>query len=380
MGNNIDRTANHRLEFRTILARLRMDGEKMGSSTDDGRERRGKCMRHKFSVFRNAVKRYDRKKMAFVTVAIGAATMGLIFLINETYKLGEVTMHTEIVAKCAETSQEKNADLFAKRAAGTTTEKLENERQQDNIKVKFPLEIGNGEEQLTFLSANSEIQDETNQEENGIPTNSELAGDTLLGVASITGDTSEKEALFSSGHLLKKPVNVVDQQQKIEEFSFMNTMEEQNADALQIQEQKAINESEKGNGEVISLSKQDRSVLLRIVEAEATGEDVKGRMLVANVVLNRVNCTTEFPDNITDVVFDTVGGVYQFSPVKDGRYWSVGISDKTREAVHRVLCGEDESQGALYFMARQYADADNVVWFDSSLTYLFAYGEHEFFR
>lgn len=380
MGNNIDRTANHRLEFRTILARLRMDGEKMGSSTDDGRERRGKCMKHKFSVFRNGVKRYDRKKMAFVTVAIGAATMGLVFLINETYKLGEVTMHTEILAKCAETSQEKNADLFAKRTVGTTTEKLENEIQQDNIKVKFPLEIGNGEDQLTFLLTNSEIQDETNQEENGIPTNSELAGDTLLGVASITGDTSEKETLFSSGHLLKKPANVVDQQQNIEEFSFMNTMEEQNADALQMQEQQSINGSEKGNGEVISLSKQDRSVLLRIVEAEATGEDVKGRMLVANVVLNRVNCTTEFPDNITDVVFDTAGGVYQFSPVKDGRYWSVGISDKTREAVHRVLCGEDESQGALYFMARQYAEADNVVWFDSSLTYLFAYGEHEFFR
>lgn len=380
MGNNIDRTANHRLEFRTILARLRMDGVKIGPSTDDGRERRGKCMRHKFSVFRNAVKRYDRKKMAFVTVVIGAATMGLVFLINETYKLGEVSMHTEIVAKCAKTSQEENTDLLVKKALGTTIEKLENERQQGNIKLKFPLEIGYEEEQLAFLLANSEKQDETNQAENGIPTNSELAGDTLLGVASITEDTSEKEALFSSSHLLKKPVNVVDQQQKIEKFSFMNTMEEQNADALQIQEQQSKNESEKGNGEVISLSKQDRSVLLRIVEAEATGEDVKGRMLVANVVLNRVNCTTEFPDNITDVVFDTTGGVYQFSPVEDGRYWSVGISDKTREAVHRVLCGEDESQGALYFMARQYADADNVVWFDSSLTYLFAYGQHEFFR
>ena len=158
----------------------------------------------------------------------------------------------------------------------------------------------------------------------------------------------------------------------------MNTMEEQNVDALQIQEQQVENQSE--NGEIISLSEQDYSVLLRIVEAEATDEDVKGRMLVANVVLNRVNCTTEFPDNVTDVVFDTTGGVYQFSPIEDGRYWSVEISDKTREAVHRVLCGEDESQGALYFMARQYADADNVVWFDSSLSYLFAYGQHEFFR
>lgn len=337
-------------------------------------------MRHKFSVFRNAVKRYDRKKMAFVTVAIEAATMGLLFFINEAYKLGEVSMHTEIVAKCAQTSQQENAGLFEKRSVGTTAEKIENEMQQGRIKVKFPLEIGYGEDQLTFLLANSEKQDETTQAENGLPTNSELAGDTLLGVASVTEDTSEEEPLFSSDHLLKKPANVMEQQKKTETFSFMNTMEEQNADALQIQQQQSKNESEIGNGEVISLSKQDRSVLLRIVEAEATGEDVKGRMLVANVVLNRVNCTTEFPDNVTDVVFDTTGGVYQFSPVEDGRYWSVEISDQTKEAVHRVLCGEDESQGALYFMARQYADADNVVWFDSSLTYLFAYGEHEFFR
>lgn len=337
-------------------------------------------MRHKFSVFRNAVKRYDRKKMAFVTVAIEAATMGLLFFINEAYKLGEVSMHTEIVAKCAQTSQQENAGLFEKRSVGTTAEKIENEMQQGRIKVKFPLEIGYGEDQLTFLLANSEKQEETAQAENGLPTNSELAGDTLLGVASVTEDTSEEEPLFSSDHLLKKPANVMEQQKKTETFSFMNTMEEQNADALQIQQQQSKNESEIGNGEVISLSKQDRSVLLRIVEAEATGEDVKGRMLVANVVLNRVNCTTEFPDNVTDVVFDTTGGVYQFSPVEDGRYWSVEISDQTKEAVHRVLCGEDESQGALYFMARQYADADNVVWFDSSLTYLFAYGEHEFFR
>ena len=36
------------------------------------------------------------------------------------------------------------------------------------------------------------------------------------------------------------------------------------------------------------ITEEDKEVLLRIVEAEATCEDVKGRMLVANVILNRV--------------------------------------------------------------------------------------------
>ena len=127
------------------------------------------------------------------------------------------------------------------------------------------------------------------------------------------------------------------------------------------------------------ITEEDKEVLLRIVEAEATAEDVKGRMLVANVILNRV-LSSKFPDNITDVVFQNNGKTYQFSPIKDGRYWSVTVSDKTREAVERVLSGEDYSQGALYFAARELANPNNMSWFDRELTRLFRYGVHEFFK
>ena len=126
------------------------------------------------------------------------------------------------------------------------------------------------------------------------------------------------------------------------------------------------------------ITEEDKEVLLRIVEAEATAEDVKGKMLVANVILNRV-LSSKFPDNITDVVFQNNGRTYQFAPIKDGRYWSVTISDETREAVERVLNGEDYSQGALYFAARKLANPNNMSWFDRELTKLFQYGVHEFF-
>lgn len=129
----------------------------------------------------------------------------------------------------------------------------------------------------------------------------------------------------------------------------------------------------------ILISADDKEVLLRIVEAEATSEDVKGRMLVANVVLNRVLCDG-FPDTIAEVVFQKNGDVYQFSPVKDKRYWQVEVSDKTREAVERVLAGEDESQGALFFMARSMANPKSARWFDEALQYLFKYGVHEFYK
>lgn len=126
------------------------------------------------------------------------------------------------------------------------------------------------------------------------------------------------------------------------------------------------------------ITPEDKEVLLRIVEAEATGEDVMGRMLVANVILNRV-VSEEFPNSIPEVVFSHRGDKYQFSPVKDGRYWTVRISDKTKEAVERVLAGEDYSQGALYFAARRMANQDAMRWFDTALEYLFTYGVHEFF-
>lgn len=126
------------------------------------------------------------------------------------------------------------------------------------------------------------------------------------------------------------------------------------------------------------ITEDDKEVLLRIVEAEATSEDVKGRMLVANVILNRV-VSRKFPNSIAEVVFQNNGVTYQFAPIKDGRYWTVNVSDKTREAVERVLAGEDYSQGALYFAARRLANQKAMSWFDSSLKRLFQYGVHEFF-
>lgn len=127
------------------------------------------------------------------------------------------------------------------------------------------------------------------------------------------------------------------------------------------------------------LSDTDLEVLLRIVEAEAGNEDEDGKLLVANVVLNRLN-SESFPDTVAGVVFQKEKGVSQFSPVSNGSYYRVKVSEETVNAVERALMGEDISQGALYFVARKYADSQKVEWFDRNLTYLFVHGGHEFFK
>ena len=128
----------------------------------------------------------------------------------------------------------------------------------------------------------------------------------------------------------------------------------------------------------LTLSTEELEILERIVEAEATGEDVYGRILVANVVINRVH-SKYFADSVEDVVFETIGGDAQFSPVKDGRFYTVTVTDLTREAVARALDGEDYSQGALYFFQRSRTTSSRASWFDRHTKYLFKYGCHEFF-
>lgn len=126
------------------------------------------------------------------------------------------------------------------------------------------------------------------------------------------------------------------------------------------------------------ISDEDYSSMLKIVQAEAGCEDLEGKMLVAGVIMNRVN-HSKFPDSVTEVILQKEQGVYQFSPVANGTFYHAVPSEETIEAVDRVLMGEDITQGALYFAARKYASPDKMKWFDTHLTRLFQHGGHEFF-
>lgn len=128
----------------------------------------------------------------------------------------------------------------------------------------------------------------------------------------------------------------------------------------------------------IDVSEKDLDTLMRIVEAEAGGEDRKGKLLVANVVINRVR-NKRFPDNVTDVVYQKAKNVTQFSPVSNGFIDQVKISEETRDVVYSALKGEDVSNGALFFMARKLTAPENAEWFDTNLTFLFTYGGHDFY-
>ena len=127
-------------------------------------------------------------------------------------------------------------------------------------------------------------------------------------------------------------------------------------------------------GNSFSLEDQEYQVLLKIVEAETGCEDTEGRMLVANVVMNRVR-NGNFPNTVTEVVYQRQDGTAQFSPVSDGRIDTVNVSQGTIDAVARVMNGEDISQGALFFRSVR----SRSGWFDQKLSRVLEHGNHIFY-
>lgn len=176
----------------------------------------------------------------------------------------------------------------------------------------------------------------------------------------ITEPVTEKSAGYSDG---AKAVSAVSQN---------NTAYLENIVMSEYNEQAAV------SNRVINISAADYDVLARIVEAEATGQNVLAKMLVANVVFNRIN-NPAFPNTVQDVVFQKNEVRSQFSPLDDGRYYTVTITDSTIEAVNRVLAGEDYSMGALYFATVKLVDTTGC-WASRQCEELYRYGGHVFFK
>lgn len=97
----------------------------------------------------------------------------------------------------------------------------------------------------------------------------------------------------------------------------------------------------------ITISDEEQDLFARLVEAEAKGEPYEGKLAVATVVLNRVD-SPEFPNSITDVIYEVVGTSYAFSPVQNGEI-NKPASDEAKQAVNEALTRKDRVNDCIYF-------------------------------
>ena len=189
--------------------------------------------------------------------------------------------------------------------------------------------------------------------------------------------TKEAETVQTEEAETEETATVQTTEAETEEAETVQTAEAvtEEASTVQMPENNVVEDATPVMGSVIKVNSEEYESLQRIVEAEAGNQDDIGRILVANVVLNRVKSNV-YPDTILENIFRHSGEVYQFHPVKNGTYYSVTVSEKTKECVDRALAGEDYSQGALYFTRKTSENS----WFNTSLTFLFVHGAHYFYK
>jgi len=117
---------------------------------------------------------------------------------------------------------------------------------------------------------------------------------------------------------------------------------------------------------VFEVTNEEKEILYRITEAEATGGDIESKKNICSAVLNRVD-SDSFPNSIKDVVFQK----HQFSPTTDGRYNKVKPTDETIEAVNDVL-NNGVSHNCLYFFAMRDVKSPKIKsWIKSNLVFEF---------
>lgn len=112
-------------------------------------------------------------------------------------------------------------------------------------------------------------------------------------------------------------------------------------------------------------SKEELDLLFHVVQAEVGDEySFESKINVANVIFNRFY-HERFPDTLSDIlVYD------QFSPIADGRYREVEVTEDAILACEYAFMMEDTTDGCLFF------DSNNTL----NYQFVFNDGAHNFYK
>ena len=113
--------------------------------------------------------------------------------------------------------------------------------------------------------------------------------------------------------------------------------------------------------------------LSRIIEAEAGGEILEGKIAVGNVVLNRVE-DKRYPGTIYGVIFDFKNGI-QFTPAYTGTVYNTPSAESII-AAKMCLEGYEIVDGVLFFFNPRIATSN---WISKNRPFAMRIGNHDFY-
>jgi len=110
----------------------------------------------------------------------------------------------------------------------------------------------------------------------------------------------------------------------------------------------------------VGIEDEDVYTLACLVYHEARGEPFEGQVAVAEVVLNRC-ISDEFPDTVSEVVFQRYGDVWQFSPAP--YLWTAEPGEEQYKAVYEALDEQEYilTEETVYFSTSPYNDSISAV-------------------
>lgn len=121
--------------------------------------------------------------------------------------------------------------------------------------------------------------------------------------------------------------------------------------------------------------------LAKLAYCEARNQSVETQAMVIMTVLNRLN-SPYYPDTIEEVIFQQVGGVYQYSVVAPGgTWWYLEPTEESYEAVRMVQeAAFDNSQGCMFFESFYSTEDWQNSWHYKNLEFLFKMDDTRFYR
>ena len=128
---------------------------------------------------------------------------------------------------------------------------------------------------------------------------------------------------------------------------------------------------------IFPVTPEEVEMLKYVVEAEAGGDSIEAKRIVAFSITNRV-LAKSFPNTLYKVLHSA----NQFSTIQNYYNKKKTPSESTCRAVEEVLMGacEDNSQNCMYFYCTDYPIADWIIdWFENDLVYLYTVGCDRFF-
>ena len=123
------------------------------------------------------------------------------------------------------------------------------------------------------------------------------------------------------------------------------------------------------NGHRLStdLTREDVELLANLVHYEAGNQDVIGKRLVADTVLNRKG-SRYFPNKIKDVIYQNSNGVYQYAVSKGSKLQSSAYTQEELEIVYQEIV-QRYDRNVIYFQ---------TGGFNSCGEALYQHGDHYF--